>query len=163
MKTLKIKHEHIEQAKTLYSFGALNNSITKGEGNIIGALGEVVLFDYFTNSGFSTKFDSNFNYDITVDRFKVDVKTKRTTVEPKEHFYCSIPASNTKQACDLYFFARVTEDFKYCYLLGFKDKQKFFEESIFKKKGEKGMNGFKFLTDCYNLEISKLSKFRDYQ
>jgi hypothetical protein len=52
-----------------------------------------------------------------VNEFKIDVKTKRTIVMPKENYLCSISSFNIKQKCDFYFFCRITEDMKICYLV----------------------------------------------
>ena len=44
---LKITKESIEEAKKLYEFGVLNNSYTQGQGNKCGALGEVLVRQYY--------------------------------------------------------------------------------------------------------------------
>jgi hypothetical protein len=41
MITVCISEEQIARAKKLYSFDELNNSITKGKGNLFGAIGEI--------------------------------------------------------------------------------------------------------------------------
>lgn len=160
MKTLKIKPEQLERAKNLYSFDELNNSITKGKGNIVGAIGEIVVHDFFKEDYF-VNFTSTYNFDMIVDRFKVDVKSKKTTVTPKPYYLCYIPATSAHQKCDLYFFTRVKSNLEECYLLGFKDKETFFKESTFYKKGDvEAISGFVFKADTYALPISKLSSFK---
>ena len=52
MITVSIEEVQIEKAKKLYSFNALRGSITKGKSNIYGALGEVIVSDYFPSSSF---------------------------------------------------------------------------------------------------------------
>ena len=44
---LEITPGQIERAKNLYSFNALKNSIKSGEGNLTGAIGEIVAFDSY--------------------------------------------------------------------------------------------------------------------
>ena len=161
MKTLNISKEQIERAKTLYPFDKLNGSITKGKSNIYGALGEIIVYDFFISKGLNVDFNSTYDYDLIIEKYKVDVKTKRTTVTPKENYLCSISSFNTRQKCDFYFFVRINENMKLCYLLGFKNKKDFFNESVFNKKGSPDINGWKFKDDCYNLEISKLTQFKD--
>ena len=44
---LNITPEQLERAKNLYPFTALKSSINNGADNLIGALGEVLVSDYF--------------------------------------------------------------------------------------------------------------------
>ena len=153
--SLKITKNQINRAKELYSFKELNGSITKGISNIYGAIGEIIIHDYY-----NAKFESTYDYDLIIGDYKIDVKTKRTTVVPKDHYLCSITAFNIKQKCDYYFFVRVNENMEDCYLLGYKAKEDFFLEAKFAKKGDLDVNGWRFKDDCYNLEIGRLSKFK---
>lgn len=157
---LNITKEQIKKAKELYEFNSLKGSITNGESNIYGALGEVVTYDYLMLKGHNVNFKSTYDYDMLVDTYKVDVKTKRTTVKPKDYYFCSISSFNTKQKCDFYFFVRVKEDYSKAYLLGYISKTKFYNQSIFKRKGDLDTNGFKFKDDCYNIEVKQLNSFK---
>lgn len=157
MKTVKIYKDQIERAKELYPFKNLNNSITKGESNIYGALGEIIINDLFLQNGFEVDFSSTFDYDLKINGFNIDVKTKKTKVQPSNNYLCSIV--NDKQKCDFYFFLRINENFEECYLLGYISKNDFFQKATYNLKGTKDINGFEFKADCYNLEISKLNEF----
>jgi len=159
MKIIKIKEEQIKRAKKLYPFNELKGSITKGRSNIYGALGEIIIYDLSKKKGFNVNFKSNYDYDLIIEGYKVDVKTKRTTVIPKPEYLCSISSFNTKQKCDIYFFLRINENLNYCYLLGYKRKKDFFNEAIFNKKGSLDVNGWIFKDDCYNLKIQMLKEF----
>jgi predicted DNA-binding protein len=119
MKIIEITEKQIEEAKKLYEFDELNNSITKGKSNIFGALGEIIVRDYFIENKFKVNFTSTYDYDMIINNYKVDVKTKKTTVKPKVNYNCSISNSNIKQKTDYYFFVRITEDLKTGYLLGY--------------------------------------------
>jgi hypothetical protein len=160
MEIVEIKADQIKRAETLYPFNELNGSITKGSGNIYGALGEILIYDFFVSRGFDVDFKSTYDYDLIINTHKVDVKSKRTTVEPKGNYLCSISSFNTGQKCDFYFFCRIREDMKFGYLLGFKGKNDFFDQATFNKKGDADINGWLFKNDCYNLEISKLNQFK---
>jgi hypothetical protein len=162
IKVLSITEDQIGRAKELYPFQnrALNGSITKGNSNIYGAIGEIVVFDFFTKKGLNVVFESTYDYDMTIENKHIDVKTKRTTVVPKPNYLCSVSAFNTRQKCDYYFFVRVNVNMKECYLLGFKAKDEFFDQATFNKKGSKDVNDWIFKDDCYNLEILKLNKFK---
>jgi len=157
LEVINIYKDQVERAKRLYDFEALNGSITKGKSNVYGALGEILVADHFFDVG--VDFSSTKDYDMIIKGYKVDVKTKRTTVEPKEFYFCSISNWNTKQECDFYFFVRVMEDFTKGFLLGYIRKKEFYEKAVFKKKGDEDTNGFLFKDNCYNVEISKLKKF----
>lgn len=158
MLKLGISNHQIDRAKKLYEFGALKNSITKGKSNIYGALGEIVVMDFFKEKGSDIIEESSYDYDMIINSKKIDVKTKRTTVEPKENYNCSVAAVNTKQDTDYYLFVRITEDKKTAYILGAIKKSEFFKNATFNKKGEPDGNGFSFRDDCYNLKIKDLHK-----
>jgi hypothetical protein len=159
MTRVYITKEQIIRAKELYPFDSLNGSITKGDSNIYGALGEVVIYDWFKKD--NPVMENTFEYDLIIKGYKVDVKTKRTTVPPLPNYLCSISAFNTHQKCDYYFFCRITEDLSKAYLLGYIKKDLFFLISNFRKKGEKDTDQFLFKDDCYNLEISELTPFKN--
>ena len=91
------------------------------------------------------------------------MKTKRTTVTPKQNYFCSVSAFNTRQDCDFYFFVRILEDKTKAFLLGYISKKDFYNTSTYKNKGDLDTNGFVFKDDCYNIEISKLHKFNQQQ
>lgn len=160
MKTITITADQIDRAQELYAFTKLKGSITEGMSNIYGALGEVIVYDLFTERGFTVDFRSTYDYDLIIKGHRVDVKTKRTTVVPCDTYLCSIPAYNTRQNCDLYFFLRVHESMQECYLLGYIRKDDFFRMAAFNQEGSADVNGWTFKADCYNLEISKLTKFK---
>lgn len=160
MHTIEITKDQIERAKNLYSFSELKGSITKGKSNIYGALGEIVVYDISKKKGLSVEFNSTYDYDLIIEGYKVDVKTKRTTVTPKPYYLCSISSFNTKQKCDFYFFLRISEDLRKCFLLGYKKKNDFFKECTFNKKGTPDINGWLFKDDCYNIKIEMLNNFK---
>ena len=155
-----VTEEQLKRASELYDFGALKGSITKGKSNIYGAIGEVIVHDYLTESGRSVKFDSTKDYDMIVNGRKVDVKSKRTTVPPIQSFNCSISAHNTTQMCDEYIFVRVHENKREAWILGRKQKSDYFSVAKFYRVGQKDPKypAFKFKGSCYNLEISKLEE-----
>ena len=161
MKILDISSSQIERAKQLYPFSKLRGSISSGKSNIYGAIGEIIVHDFFTNNGYDVNFYSTYNYDLIIKDFKIDVKTKKTTVIPKDDYLCSISSFNTTQNCDYYFFVRVNQNMEQAYLLGYMSKKKFFQKAFFKKKNSIDVNGWTFKDDCYNIKISKLNKFKD--
>jgi hypothetical protein len=155
---VKILPRWIPEAEELYDYKALNGSIMKGESNIYGAMGEVVVRHYFGETGIVLNVPC-YDYDLIINNKKVDVKTKRTTVVPLPHYNCSVSDWNTRQKCDFYYFARVTESLSMAYLLGYIEKAKFYEKAVFKKKGERETPIFCFRGDGYHLPMSSLIKF----
>ncbi len=140
--------------------GRIRNSIMRGKGNVYGFLGEqiaqLVLGGEVVNKG--KKYD--VNYDLVLDDgTTVEVKTKKTTVTPKDYYECSVAAFNTEQKCDYYAFVRVLDNKEGGWFLGVMPKKKYFKNARFLKKGTTdGDNGFLVRADCYNMAISDLQK-----
>jgi hypothetical protein len=135
------------------AMGNLNNSILKGEGNLIGFLGEQIALSVLGGVGKNT-----YDYDlVTPNGTKVDVKTKKTTVEPKPFYDCSVAAFNIKQKCNLYCFVRVKDDYTCGWFLGVYPKEDYFKDAVFLRKGDLDpSNKYTVKADCYNLKISSL-------
>ena len=149
-----ITPEQVEKARTLAEdLGKLKNSITKGDGNVAGFLGEVVVAELM-----DAKHANTYDYDLILPNGKtVDVKTKRTGFEPRGHYDCSVSAFNTRQACDYYAFVRVKNDLSVAWVLGFYEKARYFKDARFYKKGDYDPdNRFTFKADSYNIKISEL-------
>ena len=140
--------------------GKLKNSITKGEGNVAGFVGELIALDYLGGVKANT-----YDFDIVSGGKTYDVKTKRCTSPPKPHYDCSVAAFNTKQRCDIYFFVRVQFEGDRpvkAWVLGQKDKAEYFKQARKLKKGEVDpSNNFKVKADCYNLSINKLERVEE--
>lgn len=155
---VSITQGQVDRAKKLYPFKELRGSITSGKSNIFGSLGEILIQDRFSDR--ELDLNSTYDYDLIIDGLKVDVKTKKTTVVPKDHYFCSISAFNTSQKCDYYFFVRILTDLSVGYLLGYIKKGDFFKKAKYKERGDLDTNGFVFKDNCYNLMIRDLNKFR---
>jgi len=127
--------------------GVLHNSIEKGEGNLIGCIGEFVVAQ-----ALDADVDNTFDYDLVKDGKTVDVKTKKSGPKPKGNYEASVADFNTAQKCDYYFFVRVTPRMHKAYVLGFYPKTAFYADSKFHTKGEYDFsNNFKFHADCHNI------------
>ncbi len=134
--------------------GQLHNSILRGQGNMSGFIGEQVALSILGGSWVNT-----YDYDITVGEYKVDVKTKQTTVAPRPFYECSVADFNTKQNCDAYAFVRVLKDYSVAWFLGVLTKQEYFDKAAFLKKGQVDpSNNFTVRADCYNVRIDQLGE-----
>lgn len=148
--------QEIIQKATLESreMGELKNSITKGEGNIYGFVGELVVSNYI-----GAVISRTYDYDLVKNNLRIDVKTKHCTSKPKLNYLCSIAAYNIKQECDYYVFVRVMKDLTKAWVLGCMEKEEFFKRAKFYKKGEidpSSIFGWTFKADCYNMAIQDL-------
>jgi hypothetical protein len=135
--------------------GELRQSITRGDGNLAGFIGEQVVWQILGGEWANT-----YDYDIIAkDGSTVDVKTKRTGVTPLPHYDCSVSGLNAKQKCDKYAFVRILNNNTKAWYLGTIDKDVFYENATFIKKGEVDpSNNFKAKSDMYNLTIAKLKE-----
>ena len=132
--------------------GILRRSITRGQGNVFGFLGELISLEVLGGIHQNT-----MDYDILVDGQKIDVKTKKTTVKPKPHYDCSVADVTRKQNCDYYAFVRVLSDQSVGWFLGVKKAEQYFTDARYIKKGDyDNSNGFTARANCYNMPISAL-------
>ena len=127
--------------------GKLCNSIRKGGGNLIGCVGDELIAEYLGGRVFHTD-----DYDVLLpDGYKVECKSKETTVTPRESDEASVALSNTRQKCNAYAFARVLNDLTTAWLCGWITRDLFFKRSRLLKKGQiDGSNRFRVRDDCRN-------------
>ena len=162
---IDITDDQRTRAKELYDFNVLNHSFTKGEGNMTGALGEVMVFDYYNPK---LKFDNTFDYDLVTvnNKLRIDVKSKKIAFDypPSPTFKVGVSTAGKgiKQNCDLYCFTFVHKSYQYGYILGWYQKKKFVDDAFFCKKGELDTmgevrnTGFRFKATSYQMYISGL-------
>ncbi len=151
---LTVTKEMIESCKQkAESIGKLKNSITKGEGNLSGVLGEYLTHKQLTKS----IWKNTFNYDLIEYGVRIDVKTKRCTSAPQDFYDCSIAETSLHQDCDEYVFVRILNDMSKAWLLGRMDHKEYFKKARFMAKGEVDLNNnFTVKANCYNLQIKEL-------
>ena len=72
----------------------MNNSITKGEGNLAGAVGEIIVKDAYKGQG-----ENTYDYDTIIKDYKIDIKTKKFSDQfhPNENWNLNVSDYNTKQ------------------------------------------------------------------
>jgi len=154
IKEVAIPIDFIDVArKKAADMGVLKNSITKGDGNIFGFLGELIVAKYL-----GLNVTNTYNFDMKlVNGKKIDVKTKATSVAPKLNYECSISAYNTKQICDYYVFCRVSKNLNTGWILGYMPKKEYMAHAVKLSKGDfDPSNNFTVRADCYNMEIGHL-------
>ena len=136
----------------------LNNSITNGEGNIAGYIGQLAFVQLFNGEHSDT-----YDYDISHPELgKVEVKTKRQSVNYVNlNFEGSISDYNPNQKYDHAAFFRVNIDQKKGWFCGFTSKEGFDQLSRNMAKGkvdEQSSNNFKVKSDCRNIYYNQLSR-----
>lgn len=143
------------------AMGSLRQSITRGQGNLAGFVGEEIALKVLGGTIINDETTWNIDYDLVLPNgLTVDVKTKRTSVKPLPHYECSI-STYYKQQCDLYAFVRVHNDMHIGWFLGVYDRVAYYKDCTHYKKGDIDQsNGFKFKADAYNLPISQLKDVR---
>jgi len=159
---VKITKEMIDKAtEKALEMGIIRNSITKGQGNISGFLGEEIV-----NSFLKGSLENTYNYDIIKDNVKIDVKTKRCTSKPKEYYDCSIARTSLHQKCDKYVFVRILwnksnpDEWTHSWILGELTKEDYFQKARELTKGQVDpSNNFVVKADCYNVAIKDLDEF----
>ena len=152
---VKITQDMIREAEEKsQEMGKLKKSITKGKGNVVGFLGELI-----ANTFLKGEIVNTYDYDIDTEWGTHDVKTKKCKDKPREDYDCSVAASNVIQKCDYYFFVRVKNDLSVGWLLGYYPKEDYFNEAQYLKKGQRqGDNYFVVKANCYNMKIEDLLK-----
>ena len=152
-----ITQQQLERARNLYDFHNIRNSIMSGAGELFGAVGEILVRDIFEFDNLDTR--STRNFDLKINSRRVDVKTSKGYSHPHNSNNCKIPETQTKQDTDFYFFTHILHDFSAFYLLGYISKRRFFEDALFRKKGEIEPDGFRFRCNCYTIKVGQLQGF----
>ncbi len=174
MRKLNFDQSMMDEAiKKAEALGSINNSITSGKGNLAGYLAEIALSaDLGCKNISCDSGNEKYNYDLIKNNLKIDVKTKRRTVDPKPFYEVSIAGTSKHQKADVYAFISITFKEKRgmgskaqyygvesIWLCGFMSKEDYFDKAIFWKKGAiDPSNGFKVHADMYNMPISSLGE-----
>ena len=174
MRRLQFNEEMIRlAAKKAQQLGTIKNSITNGAGNVAGYLSEIALSEYLGCSNVSCDpGDYKYDFDLLKNGKKIEVKTKRRTVDPQQHYEVSIAESSKHQQTDFYAFISITFAQKTgfgvnsqyyspqsLWLCGFMQRDEYFKRSRFLQKGEiDKSNGFTVKANMFNMPIRQLLK-----
>lgn len=153
---IKITESQIKRAKKLYSFNELKNSIKEGEGNLLGAIGEIVAFDYYQEQDKVVIHSGDFNFDLLIDGSKIEVKTMEVNATPKEYHECNVSLYNAEQQCDYYLFLNVDSSHSTAFIKGYVSKERFKKIRQLRLKGEKN-GSFEYKCDTFVVLNNQLS------
>jgi hypothetical protein len=166
-------YEAAEKARKL---GSIKNSITSGRGSVAGYLAEMALSEYLGAENISCdKGRDKYSFDLISEGSKIEVKTKRRTVDPEPHHEVSVASTSEHQRPDFYSFVSLTFErkvgsgktafytgLKNVWLCGFISRDEFFECATFIPKGTvDNSNGFVCHQDMYNLPIKSLKLYEN--
>ena len=163
MKQLEYNQKMIEKAQDWAKYlGSINNSITKGGGNLAGRLGELALANYL-----GVCVEDHKDYDMIYKGEKIEVKTKRRTVPPQYSYDVSVAATSAHQKPDRYAFISIEFEgktatgfyhkVKSIWLVGDMAADKYFNLSTEWNRGDEDeSNGFVTLVDMFNMRIGDL-------
>lgn len=163
---VKPRVDQIERANQMAdALGELNNSITKGEGNVYAFLAEILVAEAI-NAIHKNTFDYDLLLPLKKGNISIDVKAKTCNSTPQPYYECSVADYNLDQKCDYYVFVRILENFESAWILGKIKKKDFFLKSTKRKVGQMDPNvksdrqNHKFHADCHNLAISLLEPIK---
>lgn len=133
--------------------GVLHNSLTRGNGRMVGFLGEIA---FEARLGGKYVGDVSFAHDFEFPNCTVDVKSKICSSAPHPHYAVSVFASEGQPLkADVYFFVRVLKNFSKVWLVGWAPASTIQQSKYFYKKGESDKDGFTFIGDGYHMPINK--------
>jgi len=141
--------------------GEIKNSILKGKGNFAGYLGESIVAEYIDAKIVSNKRgEEKYNHDLVLGNKTIEIKTKRRTVPPKDFYDASVAHTSRHQNPDFYVFVSIQfqgDKPVKAWICGQKKSTEYFKQATFYAKGDvDSSNGWKVLTDCYNLSYKDL-------
>jgi hypothetical protein len=161
MLIIKPSGEDRKQARAeAKAMGVLRGSITRGRGNEIGMMGEILTH---RETGGSRVGDVNFAYDIALKNgITVDVKTTKAASVPELHYVARVYGSEAgkeklSSKCNVYYFVRCNQQMTLATLVGWLPAREFMEKALFLPKGNVDPNDGKLsFSDEYVLPISEL-------
>jgi hypothetical protein len=153
--------EQLARAEKWFSFKELKDSITNGDGNLAGALGEVVFMDYLSNTGRVADYVGTHGHDLTFGGYTMEIKTKRSNYAPKPNHNATVAVTSRHQNPDVYVFAQCLYDYAKLWLCGWMFREDFYEQSIFYEAGEHDVNApsFVYSRASNNILLKHLNHF----
>ena len=128
------------------------------EDNLMGALGEIAVYDWINQWSPCYFSDSGCNYDILLgDARTVEVKTQRTTVTPRLDYKVNIRTRlwEAKSTINLWLFVRVHASLGNGWIVAYCEADKR-DRFTFHAKGDLMDNGHHYLNDTMDCPISEL-------
>ncbi len=135
----KVRHLQFNEKRGLSKFGSEKSR------TVVGYIGEEMVMD-FLNIEIN---DDDFNYDLSYQNQRLEVKTISCKFKPYPHYLCTVNSHNLegvhKQSADYYVFLRILNDQSKGWLLGCMPCNEFFEKGKFVEKGATVVKGVQFV------------------
>lgn len=145
----------IEAKQEAKELGVLNGSISHGEGNFKGKLGEIIIRDLLN----ATRTDDEHNYDLlSPTGIRLEIKTSGTRKTYLDNGYWNrVNCANLRQKCHVYVFCAVNEDTMQAWVCGWTWKDEFLSSSTLFKAGYRVPNtGNVMRADSMNIKTGDL-------
>jgi len=143
------------------AIGALVNSFTKGGGNAIGMMGEILVHRH---TGGARVGDVCYSHDIVLPNgLTIDVKTTLATKVPEPHYVARVYGSEKAKEklatkCDVYYFVRCNKNLTFACIIGWLPAREFIERALWLPRGNVDPSDGKLsFADEYTLPISELN------
>lgn len=159
---IDISQEMLKKARERDNGKMNGRSFMNGYGNFIGFLGEYIVHSVRPDF----KHLDSYDYDFLMGNQKIDVKTKKQTVNqtPLSTWEASIDVNSLHQDANYYIFCRILkvgDEYPWGWILGGISKSDYINKARKLTKGDlDGDNGFRVKQDCLNLEYSKLRQIK---
>ena len=135
----KTIHLQFDQNRGLSKFGS------EKKRTIVGYIGEQMVMDFLKIE----TLDDQFNFDLTYEGKRLEVKTISCKFKPYPHYLCTVNSHNLdgihKQSADYYVFLRILNDQSKGWILGCIPCPEFFKKGKFIEKGSQVVKGVQFV------------------
>lgn len=140
--------------------GVLYKSITRGSGNEIGMMGEILVQELLNGERVGK---TNPAYDIVLSNgVTVDVKTTCAATVPEPHYVARVYGNEGNKEklcakCNVYYFVRCNKNLTLATIVGWMPSREFIERAVFSPKGNVDPSDGKLsFSDEFTLPISEL-------
>jgi len=161
MKIIKPSDEQRKQARSeAKTMGVLYKSITRGAGNEVGMMGEILVQELIKGERVGKTMPA---YDIVLPNgVTVDVKTTKAAAVPEPHYVARIYGNEGNKEklcskCNVYYFVRCNQQLTLATVIGWMPAREFMERAVFLPKGNVDPSDGKLsFADEFTLPISEL-------
>lgn len=161
MKVVKPSDVQRKQARAeAKKMGVLYKSITRGAGNEVGMMGEILVQEAIGGERVGASTPA---YDIVLpNKITIDVKTTKAASVPEPHYVARVYGSEANKEklcgkCDVYYFVRCNQQMTMATIVGWMPSREFIERATFLPKGNVDPSDGKLsFADEFTLPISEL-------
>lgn len=131
----------------------LRGSITKGEGSLAGCICEEACKIVIPE----LEEDYCKDHDFIYHEATFDSKALRCAFKPPLRYEMSVSTWARHQECDYYVFSRILEDYSRLWIVGFMEREEFYDKGFYTGEGDMRDDGFKYKANNDNIYIKNIS------